>query len=398
MKRKDISLVFSHYLVLACWRKMQKRVGHWAIVCIISQLALIPHGALSRLNVEPSTQTDGRLASLLLCINIDKHLAQTLSHYRPTYVDGDDIPLLLSACKERGPLYTKATAIEFHRLLVGALIAFAAHLARKRVDQEDGLIVANGVLLHTIVYSNAFKAHMKSLSATYPPVLSLPTSSRIQDYQKFAVDNKIQCQVPRGNRKLSEEEMLSSGGGLGLATEGESKETPSATGGENKDAENEIVDATTESEIFVSPTDPVDLNLAIQSWLKLLVRYHTTQRTLENYCENLGTGEDSQIDITHLSVKPKRGLVPQWSDIAAVLTSVLTSGFISEPKETIEYLKSYVLGVVNAGKSTDNIILGHKQAIKYTVHCEAALVAFASTKNHKFQDDRLAPLHQVRIL
>jgi len=97
--------------------------------------------------------------------------------------------------------------------------------------------------------------------------------------------------------------------------------------------------------------------------------------------------------------------VPQWSDIAAVLTSVLTSGSISEPKETIEYLKSYVLGIVNAGKSTDNIfekfsniILGHKQMIKYTVHCEAALVTFTSTKNHKFRDDRLALLHQVRIL
>lgn len=382
---------------------MQKRVGHWAIVGLISQLALIPHEALLRLNVEPSTQTDGRLASLLLCINTDKHLAQTLSHYRPDYVDGDDIPLLLSACKERGPLYTKATAIEFHRLMVGALIAYAAHLARSRVDQEDGLVVANGILLHTIVYSNAFKAHMKSLSATYPPVLSLPTSSHIQDYQKFAVKYKIQCQVPRGNRTLSEEEMLSSGGRLGLATG--SKETPSATGGENKDTENEIVDATTESEIFVSPTEPVDLNIAIQSWLKLLVRYNTAQRTLENYCENLGTGEDSQIDIMRLSVKPQRGLVPQWSDMAAVLTSVLTSGSIPGPEETIEYLKSHVLGVVNAKKSTDNIfekfsriILGHEQEITYTVHCEAALVAFASTKNPKFRDDRLAPLHQVRIL
>jgi len=289
--------------------------------------------------------------------------------------------------------------------MVRALIAYAAHLACKWVDQEDGLIVANGILLHTIVYSNVFKAHMKSLSATYPLVLSLPTISHIQDYQKFAVDNKIHCQVPRSNCKLSEEEMLLSGGGLGLAMEGESKETPSMTGSENKDAENEIVNANTKPEIFVSSTEPVNLNLAIQSWLKLLVRYHTAQCTLENYCENLGTGEDSQIDITHLSVKPKQGLVPQWSDIAVVLTSVLMSSSISEPEETIEYLKSYVLGIVNAGKSTNNIfkkfsniILGYKQTIKYTVYCEAALVAFASPKNHEFWDVRLAPLHQVCIL
>jgi len=199
--------------------------------------------------------------------------------------------------------------------------------------------------------------------------------------------------------------MLSSDGELGLATEEESKETPSATGSKNKDTKNKIVNATTESEIYVFPTEPVDLNLAIQSWLKLLVRYHTVQCTLENYCENLETGENFQINIMHLSVKPKQGLVPQWSDIAAVLMSVLMSSSISEPKETIEYLKSYVLGIVNAGKSTNNIfekfsniILSHKQAIKYTVHCEAALVAFTSTKNHKFQDDRLAPLHQVCIL
>ena len=152
IKRKDISIVFSHYLVLGCWRKMQKQVGHWTIICLISQLALIPHGALLCLNMEPSTQTDGRLMSLLLCINTNKHLVQTLSHYRPNYIDGDDIPLPLSVCKEQGPLYTKATTIEFHCLMVGALIAYAAHLARKCVDQEYGLIVPNDILLHTIVH------------------------------------------------------------------------------------------------------------------------------------------------------------------------------------------------------------------------------------------------------
>ena len=47
----DLSIVFSHYLILACWRKMQKWVGHWAIVCIMSQLALIQHNALLDLRV-----------------------------------------------------------------------------------------------------------------------------------------------------------------------------------------------------------------------------------------------------------------------------------------------------------------------------------------------------------
>ena len=149
---------------------MQKWVSHWAIICLISQLPLILHWALLHLNVEPSTQTDGRLMSLLLCINTDKHLAQTLSHYRPDYIDGNDIPLLLSTCKEWGPLYTKATTIKFHCLMVRALIAYAAHLACKWVDQEDRLIVANGILLHTIVYSNAFKALMKSFSQQQDPM------------------------------------------------------------------------------------------------------------------------------------------------------------------------------------------------------------------------------------
>ena len=102
--------------------------------------------------------------------------------------------------------------------------------------------------------------------------------------------------------------MLSSGEGnvkLGLVKQGESKETPSATGSNNKDAKNKIVDATTESEIFVSSTEPVNLNTSIQSWLKLLVKFHTTQCTLGNYCESLGRGKDFQIDIKCISVKPK---------------------------------------------------------------------------------------------
>jgi hypothetical protein len=395
---------------------MQKRVGHWAIVCVIRQLALIPHKVLSHRHAEPSTHTDRRLASLLLCLNTDGYLAQTLSHYRPHYVNGNDIPRLLSACKERGPLYTKDTAIEFHRLMVAVLLAYAAHLARDRVNQEDGPIVANNILLHAVVYSSAFKAHMKSLSAADPPVLYLPMSSHIQEYQQFADENRIKCRVPRGHRASSSGEGSSSSGEgngkLGLAEQGESKEA--ATGGQNRDVEDEIVDATTESEIYVPPTGPVDLNTVIQSWLKLLVKYHTAQRTLENYCGNLGTDEDSHVDITRLSVKPKRGLMPAWGEITAILASVLASDSerpsatnysITEPEETIEHLKAYVLDVANAGKSTDNIvekfrdiIHGCPQPIGYTVHCEAALVAFASAKNGGFRDDRLAPLHKVRIL
>ena len=93
-------------------------------------------------------------------------------------------------CKEWGLLYSRATAIKFHHLMVGALIIYATHLAHKWVDQEDGQIVANDLLLHTIVYSNVFKSYIKSLSATYPSVLSLPTTSHIQDYQEALLPTK----------------------------------------------------------------------------------------------------------------------------------------------------------------------------------------------------------------
>lgn len=377
---------------------MQKRVGHWAIVCVIRQLALVPHKALLRLSVEPSTETDVRLASFLLYLNTEGRLAKTLSHYRPKHVDGDDIPHLLSACKKRAPLYTKDVAVEFHHLIVATLLAYAAYLARYRVSQEDGLIVANGILLHAIVYSNAFKAHMKSLSATDPPVLGLPMSSHITEYSEFARINEIACHVPRGKRESSKQ-------GTTLP-----KNDPTGA-----TADGEIVDATTDSEIFGSPTEPVDLNIVMESWMRLLVKYHTAQRTLEKYCEHLGTSEDSQIDITRLSVKPKQGFMPTWSEINPVLTHVLqseseqpfaTNRPITQLEETIDYLKSYVLNVTKVpGRSPNNIfdnftdiINGRTQPIRYTIHCEAALVAFASTKYKAFQDDRLGPLQKVRIL
>ena len=282
-RREVLSARFSRYLILACWKKMRSRVSHWAVVGIICNLALAPHETLLRMKVQPSTQADKRLAMNLMALNNVSGLDGPLSYYQPPYANEDaSISCLLRACEDSRPLYTKDTAIDFHRLLVGTLLAYASLVEgyykaspteRAQIDKHLSI---SGTLLRLVLYSDAFDCHMKSLVQANPPILSFPMSDHIDEYVDFARDRDIRCQRPYGSHQKS-----GSGGEgeekLGSSMAGESKQagvgddnklgSTSDVIGENKD-EDKTFDTTNEVDNILSHTGAPghSVEFPINSW------------------------------------------------------------------------------------------------------------------------------------
>jgi len=101
----DVSTQFSQYLVLACWRKMQSRIGHWAIVGLMHQLARTSHKALLCMNIQSSTHSDNRLVAFLDTLNMAEELYSLLSHYQSDHADGVDILHCFLCASNQRPCY-----------------------------------------------------------------------------------------------------------------------------------------------------------------------------------------------------------------------------------------------------------------------------------------------------
>src|SRR5271168_2183168 len=69
-EQQDGSKMFGEYLVSACWRKMEQRIGHWASVGLIQNLHNILPVLLSACRIDDqssqnATQSDFRLSTYL---------------------------------------------------------------------------------------------------------------------------------------------------------------------------------------------------------------------------------------------------------------------------------------------------------------------------------------------
>ena len=178
---------------------------------------------------------------------------------------------------------------------------------------------------------------------------------------------------------------------------------------ENKDKTSES-DTTNEVDNILAHTKgqgSKGLCKIIHSSLKLLVKYDIAQSTLENYCESLEPGPDHKIDIKLLCINPREGDMPGWYEIKTVITSVLTKSVEQvNSKDMIKYIGELITKLTENGKSAphtifhtfDYIIHGVSQPISYNVHCEAALVAFASTDDEGIKDPVLRTLRMVCAL
>ena len=393
------------------------QASHWAVVGIICHLALAPREALLHMEVQPSTRVDRRLAMNLLALDEIAALDGPVSYYQrssPIKKASDSIPHLLRACKDSRPLYTRDTAFDFHRLLVGTLLAYASLLERygtmrSERAQIDQQLALSSSLLRVILFSDAFDCHIRSLVQTSPPILSLPMSDRIDNYVNFARTRHIRCTRPRGSGEEGKEK-------LGPSMAEESKQpgvelgSTSDIGFDADENEDETPDTTNEVDDILSHTEgqgSKNLCKIVNSSLKLLVKYDTAQDALESYCESLGPGSNHEIDIKLLRINPREGDMPGWDEIKTVITSVLTKSVEQvDSKDTIKYIGELVTKLTENGKSAphtifhtfDYIIHGVSQPISYNVHCEAALVAFASADDEGIKDPALRTLKMVCAL
>jgi hypothetical protein len=148
MKNKDDrtegSQYFAEYIISACWRKMVRRIGHWAAVGLMHSLNDMTKllGLLIVDDVAPATrQSDVKLSMYLRAMeknNILENILSFCENYSPPNAElqrGDStnikilLPHLQRLCQDGSQhLYNKETAIEFHYLLVGTLLCHARAL------------------------------------------------------------------------------------------------------------------------------------------------------------------------------------------------------------------------------------------------------------------------------
>ena len=158
---------------------------------------------------------------------------------------------------------------------------------------------------------------------------------------------------------------------------------------ENED-EDKTFDTTNKVDNILSHTralESKDFYKIIHSSLKLLIKYHTAQDALESFCGSLEPDLSCEIDIKLLHIKLRQGLMPEWDEIMAVITSILAKNV--KLKSLADNIISYIITCIyNSMKhrifphkifDTFTVIInGNRKPISYTIHCEAALVAFAS--------------------
>src|ERR1700678_4338171 len=143
-ERQNGSTMFAEYLVSACWRKMERRIGHWASVGLMQQLHAILPGQLSSSPIDDqssqnATRSDFRLSVYLRALGKADNLKKILACHQSFFnLIGSNKKQLLPYLQLRSladphNLYNTDTFSEFHHLLVASLIYYAISLRKLRI-------------------------------------------------------------------------------------------------------------------------------------------------------------------------------------------------------------------------------------------------------------------------
>ena len=156
-KRLQASSKFSEYIISACWRKMEWRIGHWGSVGLMYNLTKVDKDSLLYCitEIDPLTITknsDFKLSMYLQDMEKTSVLEKVLSYHKyiipsdatlPSLPSKDNptkviLPCLQRLCHGDDPynLYNKETALEFHHLLIATLLYYARAL-RKLQEKHD---------------------------------------------------------------------------------------------------------------------------------------------------------------------------------------------------------------------------------------------------------------------
>ena len=156
-QRTEGSTKFAEYIISACWKKMERRIGHWASVGLmycLSEVKLdqkrVSHQWQIKREVLATKKSDIKLSLYLQAMMRNESLEMVLSYYEydipfnATIPPKDDItqakivlPGLQRLCvTDPRDLYNDTTAIEFHHLLVATMLSYANALQDLRKEHN----------------------------------------------------------------------------------------------------------------------------------------------------------------------------------------------------------------------------------------------------------------------
>ncbi|KAF8328010.1 hypothetical protein F5887DRAFT_1009523 [Amanita rubescens] len=220
---------FINYLLAACWRKMYQGISSWSGLGFVYSLKSLWNLFEIRIK-QYNFSKDSELAHRSL---IDQGLADYMVN-NPVIMDAleqafpPETPflsehqgfqaLMMTAKSTEGPLYTKETAPQFHRLLLAALILFGFSLNdmfEKNLNESDveilegkksrfALVKNVTKLLYFILRSSAFNHHIRIITRGGYEMDLLTHHNKEEDiYLNFAYDHKIRRRPDNSDNKVS---------------------------------------------------------------------------------------------------------------------------------------------------------------------------------------------------
>ena len=349
---------------------MRRRMDHWSSQGFISQLRRVSEIALRGV-VQPAVsplQNDISLARLLVKIE-DRNTFHAIVEHTSTN-SPLTITSLFTACRnmptlprpvrreqseETSGLYHKDTCVEFHQLLVSALLSFWKALKKLELVKGDyrktpdlaelvrcaKRVCSCGNLLWSIAYSRALEDHLKVLQAQ--GWLELPET------QPAFVDDASADTAGNDDEK--------------------------GEGGQVENQEyNKLVDQ-------VESSDDEALAVVFLEWIRLQVDRFQAARKITSYVKR---NQTPSIDVNLLAVRhpgPRAASVvlEPWRDtIKRLYPTTGNPGRVSAD-EVICRLDKTISRALKKPKSKNTIFGKFGDTYKYeaTVHCEAALAAIA---------------------
>lgn len=397
--------LFTRYIVATCWKKMSRRASHWASITMLKQLHTAhPEGPVFVKEIKHGGK-DIRLAKTI-CTLVRNDDSRFLRAVMQGVMNKDEasmteesfpVPKLHARAKEiveasshTNSLYDVETASEFHTLLASSLVYYARSVEALNIYYSESTrnqllspfslvqkVAAIQTILYPIIYSNAFDCHIASLVKSR--WLSLPMNTHMSKIEGRQWEEKhIICQARSLTQKATNNTASDNTGDI--------KAVDNTGATDDTDATDEYVEEGFPTTYLNVQSD--DCPVLIKSWLKLLIKHYSAQRTMERACQQPSFKQKS-VDIMLLDFKavdPK--IPPSWKSMQEIIEEAITDSDKAQAAGIyIQCIKDDVItnAAVNQGphkmffKNFANVIANNRTGYSMSrVHCEAAIVAFAS--------------------
>jgi len=409
---------FSPYLVSRCWKKMRRRISHWAAQGFIYYLGKVEESRLRAVvpQTASSVRDDSSLCENLLEMEGNASIQNVIMKTCPVASVRSPLTSLLSMCRImqmlprqggraslRGvsALYNKATCFEFHQLLVATLLSYGKALDKYEADLKEHWKIPNfpdlldktieiwtcASLLWSIAYSRILENHLEILRQN--GWLAAPINMEYRAYSGFTnfeyskeqtittVDNDEQ-----GGNEGQEINALSAGSQLSdLAEEDEEGNggwtSTSSTGGNPVGLAGEDGEGGHEGEeIDALRKDHMPFGLAdvYHRWIRLQVdHWQATRKIISKLARSPAPVNFTLLAIRHIPPRLATSVMNPWSDTITDLCN--TAGI--NPGPVIVALGARIKK--EASQPRCNAIFkkffATKAMYSAEVHCEAVLAS-----------------------